>query len=361
MSIRRRSHLETELLLRNSVSRLTLLVVLVLLAVLAAACNRLPAPAADPGVDLGDPDVGGGAGQDTGPQTPIPTATATGEASPRLDATAAAAFPTGEATAESTADSRPPTAEPVPATPEASSTTEAMPTSAQPSPEPPTATPEPPTPAVSPSATPPTNAAGETIHVVQAGENLYRIGLQYGLSWVVIAEFNGITDPNAITVGQELRIPPAPTATPEAQSIAPTADDRPPTAAGEPTQAADAFAAVSGQPSAVVPGGQPSTVVIVAAGDTLYTLAQRHGVTWDQVAEANGLTAPNQIYAGQQLKIPADAPGPTPDFTHQVHRGETLSGIARQYGLSPADLAAANGLSEPYTIYPGQALVIPGE
>jgi len=79
------------------------------------------------------------------------------------------------------------------------------------------------------------------------------------------------------------------------------------------------------------------------------------------VAEANGLTAPNQIYVGQPLKIPTDAPGPTPDFTHQVHRGETLTGIARQYGLSPDALAAANALAAPYVIYPGQGLVIPGE
>ncbi len=342
--------------------RAWLAVLLLIFVCLAAACNRLPAPAADPGVDFGDPDVGGGAGQDTGPQTPIPPATATGEASPRLDETAAAAFPTAEPTAEPTADeatpvAQPPTAAAATTPPEPSQAPEVSPTAEPPTAEPPTATPEATAPAASPSPTAQTNSAGETessaetIHVVQAGENLYRIGLQYGLSWVVIAAFNGITDPNAITVGQELRIPPAPTATPATQSALPAADDQPP-ATGSLAPADGAVAAVNSQPSAVV---------VVAPGDTLYNLAQRHGLTWDQVAEANGLTAPNQIYAGQRLKIPADAPGPTPDFTHQVHRGETLSGIARQYGLSPSELAAANSLSEPYTIYPGQALAIPGE
>jgi LysM repeat protein len=105
---------------------------------------------------------------------------------------------------------------------------------------------------------------------------------------------------------------------------------------------------------------QTAAVITVAAGDTLYSIAQRHGVSWDQVAEANGLAAPNQIAIGQLLKIPADAPGPTPDFTHQVHRGETLTGIARQYGLSSADLASANGLAAPFVIFPGQELAIPG-
>ncbi len=99
----------------------------------------------------------------------------------------------------------------------------------------------------------------------------------------------------------------------------------------------------------------------VAPGDTLYDIAGRYGVSWDQVAEANGLSAPNQIYAGQVLKIPADIPGPTHTFTHQVRRGDTLTGIARQYGLPLVALAEANGLTAPYVIYPGQSITIPGE
>jgi LysM repeat protein len=217
-------------------------------------------------------------------------------------------------------------------------------TPATPTAEPPTAAAQPAAPTPEPSPT----AAGEIIHVVQPGENLYRIGLQYGLSWVVIAQYNGIVDPNAIVVGQELRIPPAPTLTPVVQSLAPATDD------GQQTADDDQEIA-----DAVVSG--PSSVVQVSPGDTLYAIAARHGVSWDQLAEANGLSTPNQIYAGQVLKIPADVPGPTPEFAHLVHRGETLTGIARQYGLSPAELAAANGLAAPYVIYPGQELVIPGE
>ena len=48
---------------------------------------------------------------------------------------------------------------------------------------------------------------GATTHVVQPGETLFRIGLLYGLSWQVIAEANGITNPNYITVGTALTIP----------------------------------------------------------------------------------------------------------------------------------------------------------
>lgn len=311
---------------------------------LLAACDRLPitTPAgSDTGVDFGDPDVGGGAGQDTGPQTPIPTATATNEASPRLDAAARATVESLPATAAppTPAPTLPVTAEPVTLTPESSP--------APPTTEPATAEPT----AVEPTPTAESaNAAGEIIHIVQAGENLYRIGLKYGLSWVAIAEYNGITDPNSITVGQELRIPPAPTATAEASTGSQTEGVTADPSAGDSDQAA----------SASTDGSSPA-VVTVAPGDTLYLIAQRHGVSWDQVAEANGLTSPNQIYAGQLLKIPANVPGPARDFNHQVHRGETLAGIARLYGLTMTELAETNDLESPYLIYPGQVLAIPGE
>ena len=46
-----------------------------------------------------------------------------------------------------------------------------------------------------------------TVHVVQRGENLFRIALQYDLFAEQVAEANGITDSNSITVGQRLIIP----------------------------------------------------------------------------------------------------------------------------------------------------------
>lgn len=45
-----------------------------------------------------------------------------------------------------------------------------------------------------------------------------------------------------------------------------------------------------------------------------------------------------------------------PGQTAIVRRGDTLFGLARTHNITPRDLAAWNGLSEPYTIYPGQSL-----
>lgn len=44
-------------------------------------------------------------------------------------------------------------------------------------------------------------------HTVLPGENLFRIGLRYGLQWPVVASANGISDPRSLKAGQVLCIP----------------------------------------------------------------------------------------------------------------------------------------------------------
>ncbi len=55
-----------------------------------------------------------------------------------------------------------------------------------------------------------TNASGEIIHTVQAGENLFRIALRYGFTYQELAAYNGIANPASISIGQQIRIPPSP-------------------------------------------------------------------------------------------------------------------------------------------------------
>ncbi|MEM7111531.1 MAG: LysM domain-containing protein [Chloroflexota bacterium] len=47
----------------------------------------------------------------------------------------------------------------------------------------------------------------EQVHVVQAGENLYRIGLRYGFTVAELATYNNLANPNSLAVGQQIRIP----------------------------------------------------------------------------------------------------------------------------------------------------------
>jgi nucleoid-associated protein YgaU len=83
----------------------------------------------------------------------------------------------------------------------------------QPAPEGGEASPTEAAPAEEPTAIPPTETAPsaqpgvEQTHVVQSGENLFRIGLRYGCSVLELSTYNGIANPDWISVGQVIRIP----------------------------------------------------------------------------------------------------------------------------------------------------------
>lgn len=161
-------------------------------------------------------------------------------------------------------------------------------------------------------------------HVVQAGENLYRIGLQYGVSWVVLAEANNITNPNRIVVGQVLTIP------------------------GEGN---------GGDTPTPTPPPDEETTYVVQPGDNLYRIGRMYNMNWVEIAEANGIVNPNRILVGQVLTIPGGSPA---EVTHTVQPGETLFRISLQYGVDWQALATENDVGPPYVIYPGQVLTIPG-
>lgn len=164
-------------------------------------------------------------------------------------------------------------------------------------------------------------------HTVAPGENLYRIGLKYGMSWVTLAAYNNLPNADYIRVGQVLNIPgggkPAPGPTP-------------------------------------VPPDAPGYVdYVVQRGDTLNSIGRKFDVSWVEIAEANGIVNPNLIYAGQVLKIPTGQPETPPSHTHTVKSGETLYRISLHYGVHWLAIAQANSIAPPYVIYPGQVLIIP--
>jgi LysM repeat protein len=78
-----------------------------------------------------------------------------------------------------------------------------------------------------------------------------------------------------------------------------------------------------------------------------------------EIARANGITAPYTIYVGQVLTIPMSNPMPTPMQQHVVQQGETLSSIAAQYGTTWQAIAQLNNIKNPNVIFPGMVLKIP--
>ncbi|WP_226633874.1 LysM peptidoglycan-binding domain-containing protein [Novosphingobium profundi] len=112
------------------------------------------------------------------------------------------------------------------------------------------------------------------------------------------------------------------------------------------------------------PASQERTHV-VEPGETLNGIANRAGISPDALARANGLEPPYIVRLGQSLTIPRSAatpraPLPREARTYTVTSGETLNGIANRTGVSPAELARANGIAEPYVVRIGQTLTIPG-
>ncbi len=101
---------------------------------------------------------------------------------------------------------------------------------------------------------------------------------------------------------------------------------------------------------------------IVQAGDTVGTIAQQFGVTIDDIARVNNLTNVNSIQIGDPLIIPlsGNIPATAPqERIHIVAAGETLFSIARFYSVDLNELASYNGITDPTLIYAGQQLRIP--
>ena len=106
----------------------------------------------------------------------------------------------------------------------------------------------------------------------------------------------------------------------------------------------------------------------VQAGDTLSSIAARFGTSWTALAAANHISDPNLIYPGQVLAVSgassgyvAAAPRPaTGGGSYTVVGGDTLSSIAARFGTTWSALAQLNGISNPNFIYVGQVLRVSG-
>lgn len=155
-------------------------------------------------------------------------------------------------------------------------------------------------------------------YTVKAGDSLWSIANKYGITVNELKALNALTS-NNLQVGQILTVPGA------------------------------------GTPSQPTPGGNTYTV---KNGDSLWSIAQKYNTTVNTLKSLNGLTS-NDLQIGQTLKLPGDI-GETPveSNTYTVKAGDSLWSIANRYGITVNELKALNNLtSDNLTI--GQALRVP--
>ena len=222
-------------------------------------------------------------------------------------------------------------------------------------------TPTPSTPVVSNK---PTTSNAQTYTVV-AGDSVWKIAHQFGISMDTLRSLNNIQN-NFIYPGQVLKIRiissnNVTTPTPESTPSIPTGS----------------------QTSTQTPTNQTSdTIYTVKSGDSLWAIANKHGLSVSQLKNMNGLTS-DIIYPGQTLKVgqgnntsttaPSKIATTTPapsqvsttssniststSKTYTVASGDSLWAIANKHGLSVSQLKNMNGLTSD-VIYPGKQLLV---
>jgi len=114
------------------------------------------------------------------------------------------------------------------------------------------------------------------VYTIQEGDTLSAISEEYGVSVEILLQANPGLQPQQLQIGQEIEIP-SPDAT-----LAPT-----PTLTPTPTQT----------PKAPV-------IHVIEPGDGLLAIADRYGVTLDEIMAANPDVDPRRMAVGQEVVIP---------------------------------------------------------
>lgn len=167
--------------------------------------------------------------------------------------------------------------------------------------------------------------SGNVTYNVQRGDSLWSIASRYGISVNDLRQANNLTS-DTLSVGQVLIIP----------------------------GVSDGNEGNNGM--------GPSTTYTVVRGDSLWSIANRFGVTVQQIRDANNLTT-DVLSVGQVLTIPGVSDNEDENngavFYYTVERGDSLWSIARRFGITVQEIRDANNLTSD-TLSVGQSLIIPG-
>ena len=181
-------------------------------------------------------------------------------------------------------------------------------------------------------------------HEVTRKETLPMIAKEYGTTVAVISKINDLKD-GKVSAGQTLKIPQITGQLPDKVLLAASRVDRPETDLGG--------------------RRQRQLVYRVHAGETLNSIARRHGMPVSTLARLNNLGAQDTLVKGQRLVIKASARRFRDEgvvsgrrLLYTVRSGDTVYSISRQFQVSVSQLKSWNGLNEHHQIKAGKRLVM---
>ncbi len=194
------------------------------------------------------------------------------------------------------------------------------------------------------------------LHIVKPGETLFRIALAYNFFAEQVAAANGISDMNSIRVGQRLIIPMLTDGYEQRLThIVAAGETLASIAAAYSLSQGDLLARNNLASAEALRVGMELVIVAGSAEPAISPVGERDAST--AISETGAISGPLPEVGGQAILLPDQ---PMEAFTQTVASGDTLSYIGSRYGLSVAELAAANNLLDPNALRIGQRLVIPG-
>lgn len=183
---------------------------------------------------------------------------------------------------------------------------------------------------------------GETPYTVQFGDYVYGIAARFGVSAQSIIERNNILPPYyVIYVGQVLIIPTSGGPTP------PPSTPQPPT----------------GESQYVVRYGDTVSGIAYRYGVTIQSIINRNNLRppYYFIYVGQVLIIPTGGSTPPPGNTPAPTQPPTGESQYTVRAGDTVYGIAARFGVTIQSIINRNNLQGPYyVIYVGQVLIIPG-
>lgn len=162
----------------------------------------------------------------------------------------------------------------------------------------------------------------DTVYIVQRGDTLYSIALKYNTTPTAIINKNNLSS-DVLSVGQVLTIPADVESTGEDMDIVNT------------------------------------NTYVVQRGDSLYSISRSYGVSMDDIRRANNLTS-DILTIGQVLTIPSinNDSSSNQSNLYVVQKGDSLWSIANKYGVSVNSIRMINNLTSD-VLSVGQTLIIP--